>query len=437
MTQTYDVVGIGLGPFNLGMAALLEDVDEVDALFLERKPSFQWHPGLLLEGTTLQVPFLADLVTMANPKSRFSFLEYLHDIGRLYQFYFLESFHIPRREYNDYCQWVARQLKSCSFNRTVTDVYWDEVSNQYVIKAFYDDTITYYYARHVVFGMGTQPTMPEWTATSTNEVLHSAEYAYKKNDMLNASSITIVGSGQSAAEVFLDLLQEQSNYPYRLNWYTRSKGFFPMEYSKLGLEHFSPDYTSYFYQLPQSTKDDLLAQQDLLYKGISADTIADIYQVLYERSIGNAELDVQMLSKTSVKDIHLQNGHLTLECYQWEQERTFTADSDYVVAATGYENPYLGAFKGVEKDLQFDPFGRPVVNEYYDIALTSERSGKLYIQNGEMHTHGVGAPDLGLGAYRNATIINQIAGKVVYTIRSKNIFQDFGVDATPKPSVQV
>ncbi len=30
---------------------------------------------------------------------------------------------------------------------------------------------------------------------------------------------------------------------YRLDWLTRSEGFFPMEYSKLGLQHFTPEYT--------------------------------------------------------------------------------------------------------------------------------------------------------------------------------------------------
>ena len=55
-----------------------------------------------------------------------------------------------------------------------------------------------------------------------------------------------------------------------VSWLTRSKGFFPMEYSNLGLEYFSPDYIDFFYQLPQWKKDELLRQQDLLYKGISA-----------------------------------------------------------------------------------------------------------------------------------------------------------------------
>ncbi|MCA3749493.1 MAG: SidA/IucD/PvdA family monooxygenase, partial [Rubrobacter sp.] len=65
----WDLLGIGIGPFNLSLAALLEPVEEVEALFVEKKPRFEWHPGLLMEGTTLQVPFLADLVTMADPTS--------------------------------------------------------------------------------------------------------------------------------------------------------------------------------------------------------------------------------------------------------------------------------------------------------------------------------------------------------------------------------
>jgi lysine N6-hydroxylase len=65
-----DVVGIGLGPFNLGLAALLDGAPEdVDAAFLERDAEFAWHEGMLIEGTTLEVPFLADLVTLADPTS--------------------------------------------------------------------------------------------------------------------------------------------------------------------------------------------------------------------------------------------------------------------------------------------------------------------------------------------------------------------------------
>ncbi|MDQ7860073.1 SidA/IucD/PvdA family monooxygenase [Peribacillus frigoritolerans] len=33
----YDLVGIGIGPFNLGLAALLEKTPELNAVFFEKK----------------------------------------------------------------------------------------------------------------------------------------------------------------------------------------------------------------------------------------------------------------------------------------------------------------------------------------------------------------------------------------------------------------
>ena len=73
-----------------------------------RADEFRWHPGMMLEGATIQVPFLADLVTMADPTSPYSFLTYLKATGRLYPFYIRESFYPLRAEYDAYCRWVAR-----------------------------------------------------------------------------------------------------------------------------------------------------------------------------------------------------------------------------------------------------------------------------------------------------------------------------------------
>ncbi len=46
----HDVIGIGLGPFNLGLAALLDPIDDVDEVFLEARDEIAWHPGMLLAG---------------------------------------------------------------------------------------------------------------------------------------------------------------------------------------------------------------------------------------------------------------------------------------------------------------------------------------------------------------------------------------------------
>ncbi len=43
--KAYDFVGIGLGPFNLGLACLTEPIAELDGVFLESKPDFSGTPG--------------------------------------------------------------------------------------------------------------------------------------------------------------------------------------------------------------------------------------------------------------------------------------------------------------------------------------------------------------------------------------------------------
>ena len=69
----------------------------------------------MLPGAEIQVPFLADLVTLADPTSPHSFLNYLHEHGRLYRFYFHERFHVLRREFEAYYRWVAARLPGCRF----------------------------------------------------------------------------------------------------------------------------------------------------------------------------------------------------------------------------------------------------------------------------------------------------------------------------------
>ena len=80
-----DIVGIGIGPGNLGLAVAIEEqAPELDALFVEARPEFNWHPGMLLDGSNMQISFLKDLVTVRNPQSRFSFINYLHHSCLLY-----------------------------------------------------------------------------------------------------------------------------------------------------------------------------------------------------------------------------------------------------------------------------------------------------------------------------------------------------------------
>ncbi|TAE55879.1 MAG: lysine 6-monooxygenase [Nostocales cyanobacterium] len=422
----YDIIGVGIGPFNLGLAALLEPISEIKALFLEQKQEFAWHPGLLIESATIQVPFLADVVTMADPTSKYSFLNYLKEHSRLYHFYFWEDFHILRNEYNYYCQWVSQQLKNCKFGQQVKEINWLETEKLFAVKTNNFDQI--FYSQNLVLGVGSTPKLPPcFQGTKSERIFHSSQFLQHREIPRQSKSITVVGSGQSAAEIFYELLQEQEIYNYEITWCTRAAGFLPMEYSKLGLEHFSPDYIHYFYNLSPAQKDSLIQKQDLLYKGISSQTIAQIYDLIYQRSIGNKYPKIKLVSGVEVKEVKEINHQYHLTFRHSFQDERWTQISDCVILGTGYNHAIPKCMQNLHHLIAWDEKGRFPVNFNYQLTCNADIPNRIFVQNAELHTHGVGAPDLGLGCYRNSVIINTLLGKEIYPVRAQNVFQKFGL----------
>src|SRR6266446_6999184 len=73
---SFDIIGIGVGPANLSLAALLHP-HRAKALFLTDQLSFKWHEGFEVPQSRVQMSYLKDLVTPVDPTSLFSFLNYL------------------------------------------------------------------------------------------------------------------------------------------------------------------------------------------------------------------------------------------------------------------------------------------------------------------------------------------------------------------------
>ncbi len=429
--QPYDLVGVGIGPFNLSLAALTEPVDGVGALFLDSRPEFSWHPGLLLDGATLQVPFLADLVSLVDPTSRWSFLSYLREHDRLFPFYFSERFHMPRREYDHYCRWVAESLPSCRFGARVDGVVWD--GDAFTVTYTAGEEEHRVRARNVVLGVGTEPIVPPAFADLlSKEVFHAGQYLHHVPALAGAEDITVVGSGQSGAEVFLDLLRQQPQTGARLRWLTQAPAFAPMEYSKIGLEHFTPDYTRYFHALPEATRDRLVPEQWQLYKAISAETLAEIHDALYDATVGGRDVDVELLPNVVVESAERSGERFALGCRHVEQDQTFTLATDRIVLATGYAARRPALLDPLTELIGWDSHGRYRVDADYRVALAPDVTGSLFVQNAELHTHGVGTPDLGLGAWRSATILNALTGRTVYRLPETVAFTTFGNPKAPE-----
>ncbi|WBO66157.1 lysine N(6)-hydroxylase/L-ornithine N(5)-oxygenase family protein [Streptomyces camelliae] len=419
-SRTYDFVGIGLGPFNLGLACLTEPITELNGVFLESKPDFEWHAGMFLDGAHLQTPFMSDLVTLADPTSPYSFLNYLKEKGRLYSFYIRENFYPLRVEYDDYCRWAANKLTSVRFGTTVTEVTYGDADEVYVVRTEAGETFR---ARHLVLGTGTSPHYPEAVRGLDGDFFHNSRYVQHKAELQRKESITIVGSGQSAAEIYHDLLSEIDVHGYRLNWVTRSPRFFPLEYTKLTLEMTSPEYIDYYRELPEATRYRLTEQQKGLFKGIDGDLIDEIFDLLYQKNLGGP-VPTRLLTNSALTGARHENGTYTLSFRQEEQEKDYELQSQGLVLATGYRYTEPEFLTPVRGRLRYDAHGNFDVARNYTI---DETGRGVFLQNAGVHTHSITSPDLGMGAYRNSYIIRELLGTEYYPVEKTIAFQEFAV----------
>ncbi|CAM1344980.1 lysine N(6)-hydroxylase/L-ornithine N(5)-oxygenase family protein [Tenacibaculum amylolyticum] len=422
-----DFIAIGVGPFNLGLACLTEPIENLNGIFLDKREKFNWHPGMLLQDTTLQIPFMADLVTLADPTNPFSFLNYIKEQGRMYSFYIRENFLVLRNEYNHYCQWAIEKLSNIHFNTEVTHIDYVAEENVYVVTSLCTKTKEHkiYKAKKLVLGTGTPPYVPECCKDLKGKAVHSSQYLDHKAALQEKKKITVLGSGQSAAEIFYDLLQEIDTKGYELNWITRSPRFFPLEYSKLTLEMTSPEYVDYFYDLPAQKRDDLIKNQKHLYKGINSDLIGAIHDLLYTKQIiAETPLKVSLRTNSELINTKEEDGTINLELFQTEQEKYYKHETEGLVLSTGYAYQLPDFVEGISDRIEWDEKNRFDVARNYSV---DKNQNEIFVQNAELHTHGFVTPDLGMAAYRNSFIIREMTGVEHYPIETKIAFQQFGV----------
>ncbi|WP_103500810.1 MULTISPECIES: lysine N(6)-hydroxylase/L-ornithine N(5)-oxygenase family protein [unclassified Streptomyces] len=424
----HDVIAVGCGPFNLGLAALASTVDELDLLVLEESAELHWHRGMMFDQASMQVNFLADLVTLVAPTHPLSFLAYLHDRDRLYTFTVRENFFPSRIEYEDYLRWAAARLPSVRFSHRVEEARWDASSGRFTVRvARGDGTRATLAARHLVLGVGTAPHLPEELAGIPPELLlHTADYLHREADVTAAGRVTVVGSGQSGAEVVLDLLDRNLRGGPAVSWLSRTPTFAPLDYTKLVLEMTTPDYMRYFHALPEGTRDRLVGEQWQFYKGVSTDTLAEIHELLYRRQLCHGPADVELRPGIAVRAAEADGGgRVRLTCEHRDTGRRFEHVTDLVVAATGYRQRAHDLIAPLEGLIARDAAGRYRVALDHSVELAPAVTGKLFVANAELHSHGASAPNLDIGAVRNATILNAVTGRELYRLPKNTAFTAF------------
>lgn len=405
-----DVFGVGAGPSNLSLAALLEKIPNIKAYFCDKKLNYQWHPGMLIPGTKLQVSYLKDLVTLADPMNQYSFINYLHQSGKLYQFITADFKQTSRLEFSQYLEWVFNNLGSVHEGEMILDI--SLIEDQFSIRT----TKEIYQSKKLVLGNGLTPYIPAYCIDFMGDrVFHSAEYLHKKTNLSN-KRIAIIGGGQSGAEILLDSLSNANGLPSKIHWVSKEQNFDVIDDSAFANELFLPSYVKYFFKLPQDIKSSLLEKQRLASDGISNHTIDSIYQKLYELELVHKHNRlVTLLPSHKLTLMSSHNNEYLLEIFDNETGFQKNIAADLVIFCTGYTYMLPSFLNPIKEKIHFDSTNKMMIDENYKLSWDGMDECSIYIQNGARHSHGVADPNLSLLAYRSAVIANDIAGYPLYS----------------------
>jgi L-ornithine N5-monooxygenase len=418
--HVHDLVGIGFGPSNLALAIALREHHArtgqlTDAVFLDKQSAFGWHRGMLLEGTTMQVSFLKDLVTMRNPASEFSFLTYLQAKGRLIDFINHKTMFPSRREFHDYLEWAAApfadQVEYGSEVVAVTPVtvagtveYLDVVVRQS------DGTLTTRRTRDLVLAAGLEPVLPEGMV-SDERIWHSEELLDRLPGLRDPRRIVVVGAGQSAAEVTGHL---HDTFPDAEVCAVFAKyGYTPADDSSFANRIFDPEAVDHFYAAPEEVKSRLLGYHTSTnYSVVDLEVIDELYRRHYQEKVqGTERLRILNASRLVEVEPDETGVRATVE-FLPTGERT-PLDADVVVFATGYRpaDP-LTLLGELGEHCDRLPGGGLRVGRDYRIATSPAMRCGIYVQGATEHTHGLTSTLLSNTAVRVGEIVQSMADRL-------------------------
>ncbi|MGY0216165.1 lysine N(6)-hydroxylase/L-ornithine N(5)-oxygenase family protein [Endozoicomonadaceae bacterium StTr2] len=407
-----DLAGLGVGPFNLSIAALLDSKPEINASFFDAKKQFSWHPGLMLPGAHMQTSCLKDMVTAVQPTSRWSFLSYLVEKGRFYQFLSTEKLVISRHEFVDYMSWVAAGLESLQFDSEIREVSFD--GEHFVLRSA-DNKLTR--ANNICLGTGKVPHLPSCARPYISDnCFHASELAARPVN-LEGKRVAIVGGGQTGAEVFLNALRQKWGTATEISWVSRRSNFEPLDESPFTNELFTPEYVDQFLTLPADRRDTIVRRQKLASDGITPLYLQELYRELYDRKylFDDQTTRWELLPDRTLTGMDKQsNRMLDLRLENALSGGDERLQADVVILCTGFEHKLPQYLEPLMSELELDDSGRFTLSPEFRVQWNGPTENRIYAVNAGMHSHGIAEPQLSLAAWRSAVIINDMAGREVF-----------------------
>ncbi|KKZ67489.1 hypothetical protein EMCG_06866 [[Emmonsia] crescens] len=429
----HDIICVGFGPAALAIAIAMQDRGiQRRILFLERQPEFGWHTGMLLPGSRMQISFIKDLATLRNPRSHFTFLNYLHKKGRLVHFTNLCTLLPFREEFNDYMKWCASHFKDwVQYNQEVVSVTavettpgWPAEYFKLMARDVHSGQLRELSAKHVIVASGGERAIPPGLSSQPlpNNVIHSSIYLYSVQKLLQERNgsyrFAVVGGGQSAVEIAEDI---QSRYPNsKVTLITKASALKPSDDSPFVNEIFDPSSVDGFYSLSRSARQQFLLENKATNYGVvRLPLLESVYEKLYRQKFlepNPANWPLRLVTCREIMGLkEFPNNQVELRLKDSQSGRMEWSDERYdlVVLATGYtRNPFATMLKPLEQIVE-----TPAAGEHYNVDRDYrlrfhqgkvKRDAGIWLQGCCESSHGLSDSLLSILAVRSSELLDSI-----------------------------
>ncbi|WP_414938350.1 SidA/IucD/PvdA family monooxygenase [Amycolatopsis sp. cmx-11-51] len=410
------LLAIGAGPANLALAVAIEESGNPElaeqTLLLEQSPDIKWQRDLLMPWARSQVSFLKDLVTLRNPRSKFSFLNFLHDQNRLDEFVNLGTFHPFRWEFSDYLQWVAKSLDQVRirYDAKVQSIEpargADGSITGWIATLPGGDTIR---CRDLVVGGGRDTHVPDvFSGLPSDRLIHSAQYRRRIAQLPADAPLraVVVGGAQSAAEMFMALHDNLPNSTRTM--IVRSIGPQNYQTSKFVNELFFPSFVDRFYDSPPEIRQQVLDEMRLTnYAGAAPPFLDHIYTTLYQqRGIGQQRSEVRTL--TEVVGARIEDDEVVLDLRDRTSGKVEPLHCDLVLLGTGFDQRMPAMVRDLADRVGLSEIS---VSRCYRVDLGDSAWGAVYLQGINEATHGIADSLISVLAHRSRDIVGDLLAR--------------------------
>ncbi len=381
----------------------------------------------------MQISFIKDLATLRDPCSYFTFLNYLKQHNRLVQFSNLGTFLPSRLEFADYLGWAASHFDDVvDYGHQVQRIRpWKRNGGEKFdcLQVESHNTITgertLRFSRNVAIAVGGRPALPPAFPKSHQRVIHSSQYDIKITAVLPSKDepydIAVVGSGQSAAEVFHDL---HSRYPHaKTTLVLRDSALRPSDDSPFVNEVFNPDAVDSFFEHPQEFREkELQKNKSTNYSVVRLNLLERIYESQYEQSIKQPDSTFWQHRILALKEVVevtdvLKGNKLNLTLRSLDPLCEHSNEDlvvDAVILATGYVRDVHHTMLQECEIINDSSDGNWQVGRDYKVELNPglvEEDVGIWLQGCNEGTHGLSDTLLSVVATRSGELVQSIFGQ--------------------------